>query len=92
MQLVLSCSTSLADLWFLLQGSENEKASLFTGEEELFAFERVMSRLAEMQTQDYWNQREKIRSKREKKKEEARKKSESPAVGQTEIPAAAAAN
>lgn len=28
-----------------------------------------MSRMTEMQTQDYWNQREKIRSKREAKAE-----------------------
>jgi protein AFG1 len=29
-------------------------ASIFTGEEELFAFERTKSRLNEMQTADYW--------------------------------------
>ena len=52
------------------QGDDNERASIFTGEEELFAFERVMSRMTEMQTQDYWNQREKIRNKRLAKKEE----------------------
>ncbi|XP_043204892.1 putative ATPase N2B [Amphibalanus amphitrite] len=31
------------------------EASIFTGEEELFAFERTVSRLAEMQTADYWS-------------------------------------
>ncbi|RUS85860.1 hypothetical protein EGW08_006344 [Elysia chlorotica] len=29
-------------------------SSIFTGEEELFAFERVISRLTEMQTKEYW--------------------------------------
>lgn len=33
----------------------NEKASVFTGEEELFAYDRTVSRLSEMQTLDYWN-------------------------------------
>ena len=35
------------------------EASIFTGEEELFAFERTVSRLAEMQTADYWSRWEK---------------------------------
>ncbi|KAK2179498.1 hypothetical protein NP493_484g00031 [Ridgeia piscesae] len=39
-------------------GSENAAASIFTGEEEMFAFERVRSRLAEMQTEEYWNERQ----------------------------------
>ena len=30
------------------------EASIFTGEEELFAFDRTVSRLAEMQTAEYW--------------------------------------
>ncbi|XP_041354051.1 AFG1-like ATPase [Gigantopelta aegis] len=29
--------------------------SIFTGEEELFAFQRTISRLSEMQTMEYWN-------------------------------------
>lgn len=33
-------------------------ASLFSGEEEIFAFDRALSRIAEMQTDDYWNKRE----------------------------------
>ncbi|KAK9511552.1 hypothetical protein O3M35_000186 [Rhynocoris fuscipes] len=30
--------------------------SIFTGEEEIFAFDRTVSRLSEMQTQEYWQQ------------------------------------
>lgn len=30
-------------------------AGVFSGEEELFAFDRTISRLTEMQTKDYWN-------------------------------------
>jgi len=33
----------------------NEAASIFTGEEELFACDRTISRLTEMQTQEYWD-------------------------------------
>lgn len=29
--------------------------SVFTGEEEVFAFQRTLSRLTEMQTEQYWN-------------------------------------
>lgn len=32
------------------------KSSVFTGEEELFAFDRTISRLYEMQKSDYWEQ------------------------------------
>lgn len=48
----------------VLQGDDNEKASIFTGEEELFAFQRVVSRLIEMQTEDYWQERDIIIEKR----------------------------
>lgn len=34
---------------------EQATANVFTGEEELFAFDRTVSRLSEMQTQEYWN-------------------------------------
>ncbi|KAL1459712.1 hypothetical protein WDU94_011669 [Cyamophila willieti] len=33
----------------------NLKANIFTGEEELFAFDRTISRINEMQTSEYWN-------------------------------------
>ncbi|KAK6170773.1 hypothetical protein SNE40_019083 [Patella caerulea] len=42
---------------------ETATASVFTGDEELFAFERTISRLTEMQTEEYWNlDREKLKS------------------------------
>ncbi|XP_006566096.3 putative ATPase N2B [Apis mellifera] len=37
-------------------GSDDYKSNLFTGEEELFAFDRTISRLSEMQTTQYWEQ------------------------------------
>lgn len=30
------------------------KANVFTGREEMFAFDRTISRLSEMQTEEYW--------------------------------------
>ncbi|CAM1291976.1 LACE1 (predicted) [Pycnogonum litorale] len=36
--------------------SDNADANIFTGSEEVFAFDRTVSRLSEMQTSDYWNQ------------------------------------
>lgn len=35
---------------------ENASANVFTGDEEAFAFERTVSRLAEMQSKEYWAQ------------------------------------
>jgi len=43
------------------QGDVNA-TSLFTGEEELFAFERVLSRMTEMCTATYWAHAEEIRN------------------------------
>ncbi|KAK4883656.1 hypothetical protein RN001_006975, partial [Aquatica leii] len=34
-------------------------ASIFTGDEEIFAFDRTLSRLTEMETQEYWDKFEK---------------------------------
>ncbi|XP_030762473.1 putative ATPase N2B [Sitophilus oryzae] len=35
-------------------GESDLTANIFTGEEEIFAFDRTMSRLAEMKSEDYW--------------------------------------
>ena len=37
---------------------EGGQASIFTGEEEVFAFERTISRLQEMQGEEYWHTRD----------------------------------
>ncbi|XP_026667257.1 putative ATPase N2B isoform X2 [Ceratina calcarata] len=37
-------------------GSDDFKSNIFTGEEEIFAFDRTVSRLSEMQTTQYWDQ------------------------------------
>ena len=42
------------DLGIKAAESGSMDASVFSGEEELFAFDRTMSRLTEMQTKDYW--------------------------------------
>ena len=36
-------------------GVQDTSAAIFSGEEELFAFYRTLSRIAEMQTEKYWN-------------------------------------
>ncbi|XP_022089927.1 AFG1-like ATPase isoform X2 [Acanthaster planci] len=45
-------------------------ASIFTGEEELFAFERTISRLTEMQTEEYWTSTRESRKTEEVKPED----------------------
>jgi len=54
--------TVVCQVWLLLchQGDSNETASLFTGEEELFAFERVLSRITEMRSAAYWTHAEEL--------------------------------
>ena len=42
------------------QKNQNYEASIFTGEEEIFAFERTVSRLREMQGEEYWSMDRKI--------------------------------
>lgn len=37
--------------WFV---QEHASANVFTGDEEIFAFQRTISRLSEMQSKDYW--------------------------------------
>lgn len=39
----------------LKMGEMDLKANIFTGEEEIFAFDRTLSRLSEMQSEAYWN-------------------------------------
>ncbi|CDQ86632.1 unnamed protein product [Oncorhynchus mykiss] len=39
-----------------LSGDVGDHLSLFTAEEEIFAFQRTISRLTEMQTEMYWTQ------------------------------------
>ncbi|XP_034950509.1 putative ATPase N2B [Chelonus insularis] len=46
----------LMDDLAISHGSDNHKSNIFTGEEELFAFDRTVSRLSEMQTKEYWDQ------------------------------------
>ncbi|XP_043501719.1 putative ATPase N2B [Polistes fuscatus] len=41
--------------------SADHKSNIFTGEEELFAFDRTISRLSEMQTTQYWERWEQHR-------------------------------
>lgn len=43
------------DLGIKAAESNSLTASVFGGEEELFAFDRTVSRLTEMQTKEYWN-------------------------------------
>lgn len=38
----------------LFQQDEASSLSIFSGEEEMFAFQRTVSRLTEMQTEEYW--------------------------------------
>jgi len=46
----LFCST--AYIYFVQEASE--RMTLFTADEEVFAFQRTVSRLTEMQTEQYW--------------------------------------
>ncbi|KAL4710408.1 hypothetical protein ACJJTC_008810 [Scirpophaga incertulas] len=45
---------ALMDDLKITKDSEDAKAAIFTGEEELFACDRCLSRLMEMQTEEYW--------------------------------------
>ena len=42
------------DLGLKAAESGSLDAGVFSGEEELFAFDRTVSRMTEMQTKDYW--------------------------------------
>ncbi|XP_069577776.1 lactation elevated protein 1 homolog B [Brachyistius frenatus] len=47
-----------------LNGGAAERLSLFTAEEEIFAFQRTVSRLMEMQTESYWIEGDRSQSKK----------------------------
>ncbi|KAM3861076.1 lactation elevated protein 1 homolog B [Diretmus argenteus] len=47
-----------------LSGAAGERLSLFTADEEIFAFQRTVSRLTEMQTEMYWVQGDRSNGKR----------------------------
>ncbi|KAK8732847.1 hypothetical protein OTU49_006960 [Cherax quadricarinatus] len=52
-------SLMLMDDLGLKEKNENTKAmNIFTGEEEMFAFDRAVSRLSQMMTQEYWREYE----------------------------------
>ncbi|XP_068630350.1 putative ATPase N2B [Battus philenor] len=46
---------ALMDDLKITKDSDDAKAAIFTGEEEMFACDRCLSRIMEMQTQEYWN-------------------------------------
>lgn len=41
---------------FVFGQQDSAGLSMFTGEEEVFAFQRTISRLTEMQTEQYWSE------------------------------------
>ncbi|XP_038210853.1 putative ATPase N2B isoform X1 [Zerene cesonia] len=45
---------ALMDDLSITKDSEDSKAAIFTGEEEMFACDRCLSRIMEMQTDEYW--------------------------------------
>ncbi|XP_022117144.2 putative ATPase N2B isoform X1 [Pieris rapae] len=45
---------ALMDDLSISKDSENSRAAIFTGEEEMFACDRCLSRIMEMQTDEYW--------------------------------------
>lgn len=52
-------SRMLMDDLKIHKNESDASASIFTGDEEIFAFDRTVSRLTEMQTQEYWDKLEK---------------------------------
>ena len=52
--------TTILSSSYSSQKDQDYEASIFTGEEEIFAFERTVSRLREMQGEEYWSMDRKI--------------------------------
>lgn len=46
--------TQLLNYTFVAGQDEASSLSIFSGEEEKFAFQRTLSRLTEMQSEEYW--------------------------------------
>lgn len=46
--------TAVIWLCVLMAQDGGSSLAIFTGEEEVFAFKRTLSRLTEMQTEEYW--------------------------------------
>nr|BAM19715.1 ATPase n2b [Papilio xuthus] len=46
---------ALMDDLKITKDSDDAKAAIFTGEEEMFACDRCLSRIMEMQTDEYWD-------------------------------------
>ena len=44
------------DLGLKEKQKDTKTISIFTGEEEMFAFDRTVSRLGQMMTKEYWEQ------------------------------------
>lgn len=49
---------------FVIQKEAAERLALFTAEEEIFAFQRTVSRIMEMQTEKYWKEGDRSDSKK----------------------------
>lgn len=55
LNLIVIVSATKPTVGFSLQEAA-ERLTLFTAEEEIFAFQRTVSRLIEMQTESYWKE------------------------------------
>ena len=53
METIFLCIDNCTTPFCILQ-SDAHSSAIFTAEEEIFAFERTISRLTEMQTEQYW--------------------------------------
>lgn len=63
--LFLFCVVNLPNpLWPPVLQEAAERLTLFTAEEEIFAFQRTVSRITEMQTERYWRDGDRSGSKK----------------------------